>query len=590
VLLTLQPDATYTVGTNGSREVHLLQEVALSVQDFGAVGDGVTDDTAAVQAAINALEASTNNNTLHFPAGTYRLNTPTLEYDGFLGSYLRLLALGKTDLAGRDLIVTGDPGAVLYSTVSTNRTRIMLVNASFRSLTFRGLTWRKDSNPLPPIAGEPNGAEGVRLTSYDLRRVAAVDFLDCVFDNCHGAILANAYGYDFRGKLEHFGFRRCQVRNPFGSNTINGQSAYGGGQQVRLTPWVGFALYEDNLFDGGSDTPNLTLNPGGVRKDGCHFGSPLRLLFTNNIVRRMGVEAVFQTDEPYIGGTVTPLTIPPSNGVATASVTLLPISSTFEPGQLLNFRTWFNGVGPAVNVFLEVADYDATNRVLTVKNGGMTVGVEGMIIPWLTQIYLEAYNPTFATIAGNVVEGGEPNGANGITALARGTIAGNFISGYNLGIYQYETVENPLFPPTAGLVIDSNVILTRNTLTASYSLYGIFSSGPEDIVSHNLILTPVSYRFIGILLQGADAWIEDNTVLPLIVQRQSYESSNRSIGIGIGNPSTGSVSVANHTYGLDVGIGPANLYQNIPHRVISHFSTNDGLAVDPLGLTPDSLP
>ena len=42
---------------------------SVSVKDFGAVGDGVTDDTAAIQAAITAAS------NIHFPAGTYKTSS-----------------------------------------------------------------------------------------------------------------------------------------------------------------------------------------------------------------------------------------------------------------------------------------------------------------------------------------------------------------------------------------------------------------------------------------------------------------------------------------------------------------------------------
>jgi hypothetical protein len=49
----------------------------VSVKDFGAVGDGVTDDTVAIQAAINAV-GSINGGVIYFPTGVYLVSQGTI--------------------------------------------------------------------------------------------------------------------------------------------------------------------------------------------------------------------------------------------------------------------------------------------------------------------------------------------------------------------------------------------------------------------------------------------------------------------------------------------------------------------------------
>lgn len=54
----------------------------VSVKDFGAVGDGITDDTVAIQNAFTAV----GNGTVYLPAGTYKTSAPIVTYGSWFGA------------------------------------------------------------------------------------------------------------------------------------------------------------------------------------------------------------------------------------------------------------------------------------------------------------------------------------------------------------------------------------------------------------------------------------------------------------------------------------------------------------------------
>lgn len=80
----------------------------ISVKDFGAVGDGTTDDTAAIQAAINAIPTA-GKRELFFPDGTYRIA-------GAVTFNQRLISF----VLGLDTTFTGAGTLNGYSLASTN--------------------------------------------------------------------------------------------------------------------------------------------------------------------------------------------------------------------------------------------------------------------------------------------------------------------------------------------------------------------------------------------------------------------------------------------------------------------------------------
>lgn len=56
-----------------SMQIHVEADAPLNVMNYGAVGNGTTDDRAAIQSAIDAAASGAGGGVVYFPAGTYRV-------------------------------------------------------------------------------------------------------------------------------------------------------------------------------------------------------------------------------------------------------------------------------------------------------------------------------------------------------------------------------------------------------------------------------------------------------------------------------------------------------------------------------------
>lgn len=109
----------------------------VNVMDFGAVGNGVADDTAAIQAAINYAAAQTVPPTVIFPAGTYKTTaslTITTSYITLQGAGSRVVlsytGSGAAILVGAGIGTTND----FLIDVSIQNFKIQLVPSSTAGL------------------------------------------------------------------------------------------------------------------------------------------------------------------------------------------------------------------------------------------------------------------------------------------------------------------------------------------------------------------------------------------------------------------------------------------------------------------------
>ncbi|MCB1132562.1 MAG: hypothetical protein KDN05_15660, partial [Verrucomicrobiae bacterium] len=382
----------------------------------------------------------------------------------------------------------------------------------------------------------------------------------------------------------------CRILNPYGTNTSEVWRLWGGGQQITMSAWVGTASYTDCVFEGGGDDMTDSYRaPAGRMKDGCHFGSPMRFIFHRNQVRRMGYESVYQTNRcTYMGTTKTNFTIPAADATTTATMTLYKISSTFEPGQLLNFRVPTSASGAGRNYLLRVHSWDPVTQQLTIVNDRPS-NVAGTVLGNPLPIYLQADDQGIVDIRDNFIDGALPPGAedtnsSGIVTDTRGVIANNAISGCATGILNYFEVTIPLFPGTRGIQIKDNLIVMRHPdLSAGPVTYGIQTPANQAMVARNHIVCPLSRRSTGIALRGTGTRVVGNRVSATEQMINGYFSSQRSVGILVGNESDGTRIDGNTTRQFDVGVGPEPS-QGVKHSVTRHTSIGDIYPIDKAGL------
>ena len=265
-----------------------------SVKDFGAVGDGTTDDTLAIQNLIDALSTSTNGGTVFFPAGAYKItNNLTITWPNATSS--QDLPSGRVTLKGEGSSMSfiydyrnntianaTNSGAIVIDASAGNGARFFTMDMGGFSIIKKINATTISGNPLTYSLGTGNGIFMNYVPGggvfHDIRiagHYAGIRLKDCLglaFSNIQIAT-ANI------GIIAYSGTFSEPTDMEFKTCSISGCMAFGymfiGGGPIRING----GLLESNGVPSGSDQGTAggiyhrqtSFLPNQLNVDGVYF-------------------------------------------------------------------------------------------------------------------------------------------------------------------------------------------------------------------------------------------------------------------------------------------------------------------------------
>lgn len=323
---------------------------SVSVKDFGAVGDGVTDDTAAIQAAFDAVVSGT----VLFPDGSYLIN-----------SNITLLIKGSDSLSERFAIqATGAKltGAGNLIIDSCKRLEITGLQMPTQNIIMRGCWWSQFNNlQFKQLVINDAAASSFNASYWN-------QFNNCLLQNItksnFGSETANEFTFnscDFRGDAAH-GFTTTfnYAFNFVGNTNAQSWKMYGGDVSYYTT-----GIY---FIDAGN-TADVMLS-----FDGVYFDTFLPQLTTR---ARTNIETINCFNAIGVGSE-TPLNT--SFSATTGTITNL---INTQRSARFNGATHLNLV-PGGDLINDLGTWDGANKPIASASGAVittqTGGLNGVYI------------------------------------------------------------------------------------------------------------------------------------------------------------------------------------------------------------------
>jgi hypothetical protein len=278
---------TPTPGSVTRTVANRLNEI-ISVKNFGAVGDGVTDDTAAISAGITAAMGKT----LYFPSGVYAMKANTTFQ----------VAVGLTD----DIRLLGDQ-ATLFCDSTSHTARMIRLVAQGHSVYVSGLSFDANNKSLVGLQIEDAVTQGGYSVYIDR----------CNFRNTFGIVGGVAgnvtnTGLWIGGGAEYVSITNSQSTNhnravdasiPFSSSTL-GMFITSTGSVFPQNVFVSGCLIS-NVVNSNTNASDFNLDCDGLSILGglsttANYKSSRAIVTNNTFVNCKGRSLKVQNDETTV--------------------------------------------------------------------------------------------------------------------------------------------------------------------------------------------------------------------------------------------------------------------------------------------------
>lgn len=261
----------------------------VSVRDYGAKGDGATDDTVAINRALTDLFVTqtfqATRRTLYFPAGTYIISSEikipahaTLVGEGTKSSIIKtntsqtsvVRTVDSKNQSGADI---GTSSAIVPSNISVIRmgfetsidNDILLVDQA-NNVLFDNCTFIGNKTSLPSSVASSKAC--VRIESIGMKTSNNIKFNNCIFQN-------HTYGVQIDDEVYNIVFNSCRYENLYKGSVIGFEDSTTTPKSVKFIGSYFNNIYDRavHVYDGLVSTAFNHFNEVGTGGDG--ISSPI---------------------------------------------------------------------------------------------------------------------------------------------------------------------------------------------------------------------------------------------------------------------------------------------------------------------------